>query len=105
MVMGCVPVSCACCAIRADGSTAIELGRGSSEVRFEGAVEVRRGSREDIACGCLVAQRCRCGLGEGGVVVFSRLQHVRTSVISRVYVCLGILVVLEVTRRTRRDTS
>ena len=71
MVMGCVPVSCACCAIRADGSTAIELGRGSSEVRFEGAVEVRRGSREDIVRGCLVAQGYRYDLGEVRVMNFS----------------------------------
>ncbi len=45
MVMGCTPVSCACAAMRAEGSMAMEEGRGRREVRF-GAVEVRRGSRE-----------------------------------------------------------
>ena len=44
--MGCTPVSCACWAIRAVGSIAIEDGRGRRDVRF-GAVEVRRGSREE----------------------------------------------------------
>lgn len=49
MVMGYAPVSWACWAIRAEGSIAMLLGRGRREVRFEVcAVEVRRGSREDM---------------------------------------------------------
>lgn len=63
--MGCVPVSCACWAIRAEGSTAMEEGRGRREVRF-GAVEVRRGSRvgADIvgAVVCVDSGGCGCGL-------------------------------------------
>ena len=57
MVMGCVPVSWACCAMRAVGSIAMELGRGRREVRF-GAVEVRRGSREEL-----------CEVGAGADIV------------------------------------
>jgi hypothetical protein len=51
MVMGYAPVSCACWAMRAEGSIAMEDGRGRREVRFElevWAVDVRRGSRDDI---------------------------------------------------------
>lgn len=66
--MGYAPVSWACWAIRAEGSTAIEEGRGSREVRLleVWAVDVRRGSRDIVGENLGVV--CSGGLSGGEVV-------------------------------------
>ena len=50
-VIGCVPVICACWAMRTEGSRAMEEGFGSIDVRF-GAVEERRSGAGRAGVGC-----------------------------------------------------
>jgi hypothetical protein len=50
-VIGCVPVNCACCAMRTEGSRAIDDGFGSMDTRF-GAVDERRSGPGRAAVGC-----------------------------------------------------
>lgn len=50
-VIGCVPVICACWAMRAEGSRAIDEGLGSIDVRL-GAVEDRRSGPGRAGAGC-----------------------------------------------------
>jgi hypothetical protein len=53
-VIGCVPVSWACCAMTTEGSSAIDEGRGSMDMRF-GAVEERRsGAGRGTGCDDMV---------------------------------------------------
>jgi hypothetical protein len=69
--MGCVPVICACCAMRTVESRTIDDGFGRMEVRF-GAVDVRRLGSGRLGAGCadifevVLCCRLSCRLTCGG---------------------------------------
>jgi hypothetical protein len=62
IVMGWVPVICACCAMRTEESRTIEDGFGRIEVRL-GAVEVRRPGSGRAGAGCADMLSFGCVLG------------------------------------------
>jgi hypothetical protein len=61
IVMGCVPVICACCAMRTVESRTIDDGFGRMEVRF-GAVDVRRLGSGRLGAGCADILRLCCAV-------------------------------------------
>jgi hypothetical protein len=61
IVMGCVPVICACCAMRTVESKTIDDGFGRIEVRL-GAVDVRRPGSGRAGAGCADIVRLCCAV-------------------------------------------